>query len=165
MPRSASMSYHFSDEQHAFPGGGELFARQDRQQDTLARLSRVGSLDVPHGRHDNTRTFNSPPEVCEVCKKLCGSNEKTGGRKDNAHTHTRTHKKRGCEASGPRWKRKRSQRGNAAPKRRNICCCSSPDVKRDAPRSPPPCTPQIPHAVSDSPRTKKSMRYLRVLRS
>lgn len=43
------MSYHFSNEQHAFPGGGELFARENRQQGGLVRPGRVGSLDVPHG--------------------------------------------------------------------------------------------------------------------
>lgn len=46
---SSLIPYHFSEEQHAFPGGRELFAWKNGAQDSLARPNGFGCLNVPHG--------------------------------------------------------------------------------------------------------------------
>lgn len=105
---SGSSSYHFSDEQHSFPGGGELFARKNREENSLARPSGVGSLDVPHGR----KTVRLPPKF--------GSKRNGLSVKTNLPSKKRKLWRR---EAPPRWKRKQWQRGNAAwaQKKKNIC--------------------------------------------
>lgn len=49
IPQVPLISYHFREEQLAFPGGYELFAWKNGEQDSLARPSRLGCLNVPHG--------------------------------------------------------------------------------------------------------------------
>lgn len=106
------LSYHFSDQQHSFPGGGELFAGENREQDGLARPARVRILDVPHCWKIH---FPSNPRRAKTtwssAKQATIKRKKTKKRES------------GGAIWAQRWKRKHWQRGNELQKGATSAWC------------------------------------------